>query len=119
MGLAQKIAEMNVEKNEHSMVVGTLEPLDPARKAWRLVGGVLVERTCGEVLPAVNEALAKITEVVESLTKDYDKKDEEIKEFMEKYNIRLQGQAAPEKTVAQEVKKRFTRCVGILISAIT
>ena len=71
------------------MVVGTLEPLDPNRKAWRLVrrcpcrrmvsslgrcatsehphhsaalqvGGVLVERTCGEVLPAVKESLKQV-----------------------------------------------------------
>ena len=90
------------------MVVDTLTPMDPNRKAWRLVrrpppepnsrsvmrdvaaptpsartlkkrlrssehlagrncllavvqvGGVLVERTCGEVLPAVQEALNSV-----------------------------------------------------------
>lgn len=31
----------------------TLTPLDPDRRAYRLVGGVLVERTVKEVLPSV------------------------------------------------------------------
>ena len=35
------------------LVEKTLEPLDPERRAYRLVGGVLVERTVKEVLPSV------------------------------------------------------------------
>lgn len=35
------------------MVVDTLTPLEVTRRAYRLVGGVLVERTVGEVLPTV------------------------------------------------------------------
>merc|ERR1711959_47435 len=96
--IAAKIAEMNTEKNEHEMVVKTLTPMDPNRKAWRMVGGVLVERTCGEVLPAVQEGLGKITEVVETLTKKYDDQEADIKAFMEKYNIRLQGPGGPPPT---------------------
>merc|ERR1711988_470211 len=103
--LAQKIAEMTTEKNEHSMVVSTLEPLDPNRKAWRLVGGVLVERTCGEVLPAVREALAQIEQVLATLQKTYDDKEKEINEFMEKYNIRLQGQPPPQAKPAAEEQR--------------
>jgi len=36
-----------------SLVEETLKPLDPKRRAYRLIGGVLVERTVGEVLPGV------------------------------------------------------------------
>ena len=35
------------------LVEQTLQPLDAKRRAFRLVGGVLVERTVGEVLPSV------------------------------------------------------------------
>merc|ERR1711959_527443 len=103
--VASKISEMTTEKNEHSMGVTTLEPLDPNRKAWRLVGGVLVERTCGEVLPAVRDALAQIEQVLASLQKQYDDKEVEINEFMEKYNIRLQGQPPPQAKAEAEVQK--------------
>jgi hypothetical protein len=36
-----------------SLVEETLVPLDPNRKAFRLIGGILVERTVGDVLPNV------------------------------------------------------------------
>ena len=38
---------------EHESVLKALEGLDPERKCFRQVGGVLVERTVGEVVPAV------------------------------------------------------------------
>merc|ERR1711959_199442 len=93
--IAQVIAEQNGEKREYVGVVEALEPLDPSRRAWRKTGGVLVERTCGEVLPAVKEDLSKITDSIEKLTKQYDDLEIEIKDFMKKYNIRPQGQAPP------------------------
>ena len=51
--LMSKIAELEGERNEHKLVEDTLVPLDPGRRAFRLVGEVLVERTVGEVLPSV------------------------------------------------------------------
>ena len=51
--LMQKIAELEVDRNEHQLVEETLKPLDGKRRAYRLVGEVLVERTVEEVLPSV------------------------------------------------------------------
>ena len=51
--LMQKIAELEVDRNEHILVEDTLKPLDGSRRAYRLVGDVLVERTIKEVLPSV------------------------------------------------------------------
>ena len=42
-----KIQELNLEKEEHKLVLDTLKKLDGGRTAYRLVGGVLVEKTCG------------------------------------------------------------------------
>ena len=53
--IANKITELTSEKDEHKLVVDTLTKLEPGRKAFRLVGGVLVERTVEEVLPAVSQ----------------------------------------------------------------
>ncbi len=52
-GLITKITELEQDRNEHKLVEQTLAPLDVNRRAFRLVGGVLVERTVGEVLPSV------------------------------------------------------------------
>jgi prefoldin subunit 2 len=51
--LAAKIQELTLEKDEHRLVIETLSKLESERKAFRLVGGILVERSVGEVLPTV------------------------------------------------------------------
>lgn len=59
--LAQKIAELEFDKNEHRLVEDTLKPLDGKRRAYRLVGEVLVERTVDEVLPSVANNREKVS----------------------------------------------------------
>jgi hypothetical protein len=44
-----------------------MSSLEPSRKCFRLVGGVLVERTVAEVHPAVTSNKEKIKSVIESL----------------------------------------------------
>jgi prefoldin subunit 2 len=64
--IAQKINELQMEQNEHQyftsnfivsnrlrLVEATLKGVDPSRRCFRSVGGVLVERTVKEVLPAI------------------------------------------------------------------
>jgi prefoldin subunit 2 len=63
--LVEKITELEFDRNEHKLVQETLEPLDVGRKAYRLVGGVLVERTVGEVLPSVKSNKENVSGVVE------------------------------------------------------
>ena len=41
--LVEKVTELEVDRNEHRLVAETLDPLDPNRRAFRLVGGVLVQ----------------------------------------------------------------------------
>lgn len=48
-----KINEFDLERQEHDLVLKTLRPLDPQRRCFRLVGGVLVERSVEEVAPAL------------------------------------------------------------------
>ena len=48
-----KITELEMEVSEHSLVINAIQPLDPSRRCYRMIGGVLVERTVKEVLPAV------------------------------------------------------------------
>ena len=51
--IAQKIGELEQEKEEHSMVIETLKPAPSSRTCYKLIGGILVEKTVGEVLPTV------------------------------------------------------------------
>lgn len=44
-----------MERDEHKLVIDQLSTLESERKAFRLVGGILVEKTVGEALPAVQQ----------------------------------------------------------------
>ena len=47
----------------------TLQPLDTKRRAFRLVGGVLVERTVGEVLPSVVSNRENVSHITNKMKK--------------------------------------------------
>lgn len=44
-----------------SLVIDTLQDVDPSRKCFRLVEGILVERTVKEVLPALENNKEEVT----------------------------------------------------------
>ncbi|MEE6514974.1 hypothetical protein FKM82_023447 [Ascaphus truei] len=60
-GMASKAAELEMEMNEHTLVIDTLKEVDQTRKCYRMVGGVLVERTVKEVLPALENNKEQVT----------------------------------------------------------
>ncbi|XP_069734695.1 prefoldin subunit 2 [Phaenicophaeus curvirostris] len=93
--LASKVAELELDLNEHSLVIETLREADPTRKCFRMVGGVLVEHTVKEVLPALESNKEQITKITESLSRQLQAKGRELSEFREQHNIRLVGEEDP------------------------
>lgn len=53
--LMTKVADLESDLVEHSLVEDTLQPLDGGRRAYRLVGDVLVERSVAEILPSITK----------------------------------------------------------------
>ncbi|VAI69038.1 unnamed protein product [Triticum turgidum subsp. durum] len=86
--LYTKITELEMEVSEHSLVLGAIEPLDPMRRCYRMIGGVLVERTIKEVLPAVHRNKEGLEEVVARMKEALETKKKEMTEFELKYKIR-------------------------------
>ncbi|KAK4746377.1 hypothetical protein SAY87_012689 [Trapa incisa] len=84
-----KITELEMEATEHSLVINTIQPLDPSRRCYRMIGGVLVERTVREVLPAVQRNKEGIEEVIKRLNETLEKKRKEMADFEAKYKIRI------------------------------
>merc|ERR1712157_120583 len=91
--LHQKLAEIKQERGEHELVADSLRKAEPERKAWRLVGGVLTERTVGEVLPALENQIENLSTVIKTLEEQMDTKAKEITAYWEKHQILVQGQA--------------------------
>ncbi|CAK9150866.1 unnamed protein product [Ilex paraguariensis] len=84
-----KITELEMEVSEHSLVISAIQPLDPSRRCYRMIGGVLVERTIKEVLPAVQRNKEGLEEVIARLNEALEKKKKEMNEFEAKYKIRI------------------------------
>ncbi|KAF8213879.1 Prefoldin [Mycena galopus ATCC 62051] len=95
-GLAGKIGELEQESDEHSLVLTTLNEAlaeEPDRKCFRLIGGVLVERTVKDVVPTLQSNRDNIKKVVSNLTEQYKTKEEEFDTFKREYNIRPAARA--------------------------
>tara|TARA_B110000971_G_C19572005_1_gene303503 strand:+ start:58 stop:432 length:375 start_codon:yes stop_codon:yes gene_type:complete len=88
-----KISELEVERNEHDLVIKTLIPLDTDRIAHRLVQGVLVERSVGEVLPVVQGNRQNIQNILEKMADTLEAKNKEANKFKEEHNIRTEEEA--------------------------
>ncbi|KAB8200671.1 Prefoldin beta-like protein [Aspergillus pseudonomiae] len=87
--MAQKIGDIEQEAEEHKLVIETLEPLPEERKCFRMVNGVLVERTIKDVLPTLKTNSDGLKQVLEELLKQYKSKQTELDNWKKKNNIQV------------------------------
>ncbi|GAX27974.1 prefoldin subunit 2 [Fistulifera solaris] len=88
--LLQKIAELEMDRNEHKLVEDSLQPLDPQRKAYRLVGEMLVERTVQEVLPSIRTNRTHLDATIETLRERLETMQKEAEQIRQQYNLQVQ-----------------------------
>jgi prefoldin subunit 2 len=89
--LANSVIEREQEAEEHALVIMNLEKQDGSKKAWRLIGEVLVERTVQEVLPELIKQRDNLLAMANSLKRQLESKQTEVLDFQEKYKIRIKG----------------------------
>nr|CAG4650664.1 EOG090X0L97 [Sida crystallina] len=111
--LVSKLSELEIDLNEHKLVIETLQDVDKDRKCFRMVGGVLVERTVKEVLPALNTNKEQMTKVVEALNNQVMAKGQEINDYKEKNNIRIRNRDEIQTAPENESKKASSQ--GVLV----
>mmetsp|Transcript_115321 Transcript_115321/g.229838 ORF Transcript_115321/g.229838 Transcript_115321/m.229838 type:complete len:141 (+) Transcript_115321:97-519(+) len=101
--IINKIAELEQEVTEHALVLKAFAKVDSTRRCFRMVGGVLVERTVAEVTPAVESNQEKIKQAMSQLETALKQKTEKRTQFMEKYGLnRTAGQGQQQQ---QEVQR--------------
>ena len=82
--IAQKIGDVEQEADEHKLVLETLEPLPADRKCFRMINGVLIERTVQDVIPALKTNAEGLGKVLDDLVKQYKSRQEDL----EKWKVR-------------------------------
>ncbi|KAF7989671.1 hypothetical protein HCN44_008345 [Aphidius gifuensis] len=107
--MASKLTEMETELNEHKVVIDTLKNVDPKRKCYRMVGGILCEQVVDEVLPSLLLNRDQLIKVIATLQDQLEKKGVEINDYKEKNNIRIRGidelQQTEEEPASKEPKR--------------
>ncbi|KAK3612114.1 hypothetical protein CHS0354_031185 [Potamilus streckersoni] len=106
-GIASKISEIEMDMKEHELVIETLKDVDQDRKCFRLVGGVLVERTVKDVLPALISNKEQMFNMVKTLAKQLENKGVEINNYREQHNLKIKGEESsqPEEKKEQDSSK--------------
>ena len=66
--LVGKLMELEDEKKENEMVLEAISKLEDSRKCWRLVNGVLMEKTKLEVVPEMRVVINNLNNVVNQIT---------------------------------------------------
>ncbi|KAN0069601.1 Prefoldin beta-like protein [Elaphomyces granulatus] len=87
--LAQKIGDVEQEAEEHKLVIETLEPLPSDRRCFRMVNGVLVERTVKDVIPSLKTNSDGLKQVLDELLKQYKAKQIEMDNWKKKNNVQV------------------------------
>ncbi|KAH3700200.1 prefoldin subunit 2-like [Dreissena polymorpha] len=91
-----KVSDIEMDMKEHELVIETLKEVDENRRCFRLVGGVLVERTVKDVLPALVNNKEQMGKVVENLNKSLEQKGLEINKYRETHNLKIKGEESKE-----------------------
>lgn len=113
--IATKQNELQQDLNEHKIVIETLDGVDPDRKCFRMVGGVLVERTVKEVIPALVSNRDKMGKLIDSLEGQLVTKGQEINGYMGKHNIQVKGQGNEGKK-GEDAKDKEVKAGGVLVA---
>ncbi|MCJ1252712.1 hypothetical protein MMC24_000518 [Lignoscripta atroalba] len=108
--LAQKIGDVEQETEEHKLVLETLDPLPEDRKCFRMINGVLVERTVKDITPALKTNSEGLKKVLDELLKQYKRQQEE----MEKWKVRNPSlrtrRTSVQATMALEGVPKYKHC---------
>lgn len=100
----------------HRAVIETLKTVDPDRKCFRLIGGVLCERTVKEVLPQLIENKGFIEKTITLVTEDLTKKGQQINKFKEEHNIRIRGEQLPGEGQKSQTDEKKSENRNVLVS---
>lgn len=95
----------------YSTVIETLKTVDTERKCFRLIGGVLCERTVKDVLPQLIDTSAQLQKHITILNEQLVQKGKEINKYREDHNIKIRGQqdSVADKTEANDDDSRGNR----------
>lgn len=93
-------------------MIEQLRKMDKSRKTWRLVNGVLFEKTVGDVIPELEQMISNLETVIKQLNEALTLKKQEAANLEKAYDS-IMKQASLRKAEAQE--DREVKSSGLLV----
>lgn len=117
--IATKVSELEQELTEHKIVLDTLKDLEGDRRCFRLIGGVLCEKTVKEVIPTLRSNKEQLSSVITTLNEQLTKKGIEINEYKDKYDIQLGNKASSAPPSASKTQSEpGQRSGGVVVNPV-
>ena len=120
--LVQKTQDLEMDLKEHDLVLSTLSTItDKSRRCYRMIGGVLIEHTVGEVVPALQSNREQINNVIESFKQKTEEKAKELTTYKQKHDIHFsyerpnQQQQTSQSANNSETTKKEPQDSGVLV----
>jgi prefoldin subunit 2 len=124
--LVQKTQDLEMDLKEHDLVLSTLSTItDKSRRCYRMIGGVLIEHTVGEVVPALQSNREQINNVIESFKQKTEEKAKELTSYKQKHDIHFsyerpnQQQPTSKSANNSETTKKEPQDSGVLVEKDT
>ncbi|CAH00778.2 tubulin-binding prefolding complex subunit GIM4 [Kluyveromyces lactis] len=87
--LQSKIIELGRDKDEHDIVLKTLNETDPERKCYRMVGSALVDTDVKTTIPVLQNNRDKLEQTVSTLKGQLIKTAEEFEKWKKDNKIQV------------------------------
>ena len=84
--LVSKLMEIEDERKENELVLESISKLEDTRKCWRLINGVLMEKTKLEVVPEMRTVINNLNNVTKQITDTLVAVKQEIKNLEGAYD---------------------------------
>ncbi|CAH8553411.1 unnamed protein product [Schistosoma margrebowiei] len=113
--IGSKINDLELDQREHNMVIKVLQSVEPTRKCMRMIDNVLIERQVKDILPALEDSVKKMSECIETLSKQFEEKGRELQRYKAEHKIRIAGE---KDSTASEKKDNISSSStsGVLVS---
>ncbi|KAH9395861.1 Prefoldin subunit 2 [Tyrophagus putrescentiae] len=85
--ISNRLISLEADVNEHRLVLDALKQVDEERKAFRLVGGVLIEQKVKDVIPDLQTNIEKMMSAAESSEARMKEKGAQIQEYVKEHNL--------------------------------
>lgn len=87
--LQEKVIELGHDKDEHEVVLKTLNDTDPTRKCYRMIGSSLVESDVKTTIPILETNSKNLTETISTMKSELIKTAQDFEKWKKDNKIQV------------------------------